>query len=135
MSLDNGTYQVRVPSGLVVTLQYGEDQGRLAERKRLLAVLKPLEERAMAREISRAGRRPPADLMRAMIAFAEYDQGLEPGSILGRRRTRPIVRGRWSVILRLRVLGYSLPSIGSALGVDHTTVMHALKTIEPWAVG
>lgn len=47
--------------------------------------------------------------------------------VLGRNRAYHIAWARQQVARELRVRGYSLPSIGTALGLDHTSIIHCIE--------
>lgn len=56
---------------------------------------------------------------------------LPPHMLLNRRlRSRSVIRGRWEIMRRARARGMSLPEIGRALGMHHTSVLHALRKAE-----
>lgn len=47
--------------------------------------------------------------------------------VLGRGRTKAVAAARHAVMRAFRARGLSLPEIGSLLGRDHTTVLHAVS--------
>ncbi len=61
---------------------------------------------------------------------AEYYH-IKLSDLLSKRRSRSIARPRqMSMFLAKELTNYSLPEIGESFGGrDHTTVMHAIKTI------
>lgn len=54
-------------------------------------------------------------------------------NVLSKKRDRKVVDGRIICARILRDRGYSLQSIGAAMGRDHTTIMHYLSLIEDLA--
>ena len=56
-----------------------------------------------------------------------YD--VSPREVLSKRRIYKVVAVRWLLIKRLSELGYGVAAIGRAVGRDHSTVIHALKSL------
>lgn len=72
--------------------------------------------------------RPPEPLVSRLCAAAAVMAEVEPEDLRRRgRHSQVIAWARWNVIQILRVKGYSLPSIAAALGVDHTSIIHAVQ--------
>lgn len=67
--------------------------------------------------------------MRHLIAAAEHRYVLPKGTIKAGGKTRPVIVARFMVCLIARdELELSYPSIGRALGRDHTTVLNAVRS-------
>ena len=65
-----------------------------------------------------------------VINEVSHETGVTKDQINSRIRIKKVVRARWIVMARLhheQCLNYS--DIGSLLGMDHTTVRHALETM------
>jgi hypothetical protein len=70
-------------------------------------------------------------VMRAAEAF-----NVPPGQITGRARARYISRARWAVWITMRDrMNMTMPQIGRAMGVDHTSVLHGLRSASKLMVG
>lgn len=71
----------------------------------------------------------PMEIVQRMVATA---YGIERAELLSPRRTRQFVRPRQvAMYLCSKLLPVSLPQIGRRFGDrDHTTVLHALRTVE-----
>ena len=67
---------------------------------------------------------------RRIIEAAAHEYGLTVEDILGDSRRRQIVAARWEAARRLREAGLSYPHIGELLNRHHTTVMHAVRSLE-----
>ena len=79
----------------------------------------------------------PTTTMKTILAGVAADHGLRPSDITGDRRFIHHVRARQDFMWRARQVKwldgkprYSLPQIGQFLGVDHTTVIHGVRTHE-----
>lgn len=57
------------------------------------------------------------------------------GELLGRRRYAHIIRARHAAWVELRRMGWSFPAIAALWGVDHTSVIHAVRKAEPATEG
>ena len=69
-----------------------------------------------------------SDRVKSIIMAVSDEAGIPVSIILGRRRTAPIVAARWEAIARVAIeTGWSLPRIGLVFGMDHTSVIHALR--------
>lgn len=56
---------------------------------------------------------------------------VDVADIMGRDRTRAVSRARWEAIATIRQrFGDSMPMIGRLFGLDHTSVLHALRRFE-----
>ena len=73
---------------------------------------------------SLAGRRETTALTIVAVA-AEHE--VRPTEILGRRRFPRLAAARQEVCRRLVALGWSYAEVGRQLGLDHTTVIHAVR--------
>jgi len=62
------------------------------------------------------------------VQIAARTHNLAPERILARSHERQPVAARRDVATHLRGRGYSLPQIGRALGLHHSTVLHYLQT-------
>jgi chromosomal replication initiation ATPase DnaA len=56
--------------------------------------------------------------------------GVSPSAILGRSRIRSITRARHAVAWTMRRQGKSFRDIGDALGLDHSSALHAYNKVE-----
>lgn len=56
--------------------------------------------------------------------------GVAPSAILGRSRIRSITRARHAVAWTMRRQGKSFREIGDALGLDHSSALHAYNKVE-----
>lgn len=63
----------------------------------------------------------------AIVLYVSLAHGVRIADIRGRSRLAHIVRARHECWWRLRRQGWSLPAIGREFGVDHTTVLAALR--------
>lgn len=82
---------------------------------------------------SLAKRTLPGDRRLTWLDLAEQvaeEDGVHPVLILGRVRSKNIVRARHHFWAALRGAGYSYPEIASALGVDHSSVLAALVKLK-----
>lgn len=62
-------------------------------------------------------------------AVSEKHAVSEP-DILGKSRRREIVHARWEVMAILHGMGWGFSRIARMFGIDHTTVMHGIKSHE-----
>lgn len=69
-------------------------------------------------------------LLRELATEVSEVTGISVYAIFSKRRDKPTARARQTVMWKARKLGYSFPEIGKAFGKDHTTVLHAYRTIE-----
>jgi chromosomal replication initiation ATPase DnaA len=71
--------------------------------------------------------------VREILSAVAFDHRIgSPRVLLSRTRVRPVMLARREVCVRLRAMEWaggnpSLITIGQWLGLDHTTVLHALK--------
>lgn len=73
----------------------------------------------------------PQSFAGQISAYAASLFGVRITDVLSRNRSDPMVRARQAAMSVLRdVKGYSLPRIGRAFDRDHTTVLHALRSVE-----
>lgn len=57
--------------------------------------------------------------------------GTQKAELIGRKKTRPVVLHRQAAMAAAyQLTGRSLPSVARAFGRDHTTVLHAVRTVE-----
>lgn len=84
-----------------------------------------------------SGLRVSPEVRRQAIAAAAAKFGVSPIDIVSRDRSRTVAHARQYVMWLLRerrrqdgARTHSLPTIGQALGVDHTTVLHAWRAVE-----
>lgn len=61
------------------------------------------------------------------LNFVSGVTGVSVAEIQGRRRTKRIVAARHSVIWTLTSNGWAQGRIAALMGLNHTTVLHALK--------
>jgi hypothetical protein len=73
------------------------------------------------------GARPRNSLVRQIIAKHADPIGVSLEEVFGRNHHARISWVRARVCKELREMGYSLPGIGRALGIDHTSVMHNVR--------
>jgi chromosomal replication initiation ATPase DnaA len=66
-----------------------------------------------------------------VVRIAAEDAGVDPHAIMGRSRSVHVTKARKAASIALRRMGYSLPEIGRALGVHHTSVYHAVRDDRP----
>ena len=66
----------------------------------------------------------------SLARFLSQITGVPEEKILGKRRTRQVSELRQILYYVLRKTGYSFPSIGFALGRDHTTIMYGVRKIK-----
>ena len=64
-----------------------------------------------------------------LVAMHADRLGYTLRNIRNDRRQRPLVRARWQIIALARNEGFSLPVIGRAMNRDHTSIIHALRTV------
>lgn len=107
------------PDWFVEELAQGEREQRRAARAR-----QTVEEMERKR-VSRRGQRPPRLLVEG-LAHEEGKRYGEPFERVLSQKRRGSFKARCGVIYRLRLMGYSLPGIGLAFGVDHSSISHAL---------
>lgn len=65
--------------------------------------------------------------VREVVGAVCAEVGLPVSAIYGKSRVRNIAMARRLVCYILRREGMSLPQIGAALGLDHTSVLHAVR--------
>lgn len=76
--------------------------------------------------------RPSEEILRETAA----EHGMTVAAMLSRARSKPFVRARWDAIRELRAtntpngLPRSLPLIGKVMGMNHTSLVYALRRIE-----
>lgn len=70
---------------------------------------------------------PAAALIDDIIGVVAAEMDLAPAMIRGAGRQRRTVAARWAVIRIARSEGLASAEIASAMGLDHTTVAHALS--------
>lgn len=76
--------------------------------------------------------RPPVSLCLRLASEDAAKIGVRPEEVaFGVDRRRAICWARARLCRQLRAIGYSLPGIGGVLGLDHTTVLHALRRPVP----
>lgn len=73
--------------------------------------------------------RPSASRVRAVVDLVAAETGIDRGLILSTCKARHVAVARWRAFRVLRDYGYSLPSIGHAFGMDHTSVLHGLRRL------
>jgi chromosomal replication initiation ATPase DnaA len=69
-------------------------------------------------------------LLTAVLNVIVPELGGSIGGIMGRRKTRQVSLHRQLVCYALRSTELSFPEIGSLMGLDHSTVQHAVRKIE-----
>lgn len=78
----------------------------------------------------RAKIRPGKETIAAVVTIAAHAMGITPARVMSRSRERPAAHARFICYALLRDhRRYSLPGIGQAFGVDHTTVINGLHSI------
>lgn len=68
--------------------------------------------------------------VREVVGAVCAEVGLPASAIYGKSRVRNVVMARRLVCYILRRDGMSLPAIGAAIGLDHTSVLHAVRMEE-----
>jgi chromosomal replication initiation ATPase DnaA len=64
-----------------------------------------------------------------VVAMAAKAFGIAPRRVLEGDRHRSACNARWVAAKVLHVRGWSSPQIGDVLGLDHSSVLHALKVL------
>lgn len=64
---------------------------------------------------------------RRAIESASQAFGIPVSAIMGPQRSRPICHARWAAMKLLREREWGLSDIGRGMGLDHTSVLHALR--------
>ncbi len=64
-----------------------------------------------------------------IVATAER-YGFTYEDILGKSKTLTVVKARQEAMVEARKRGFSYPELGKFFGVDHTTVLHAVRKAE-----
>lgn len=103
--------------------------GRLA--RQLAETEAELHQLREALEIATGATPTPPELrqMHEAVLLAARETGIGPLDIYSRCRRRPITRARWRAIELAAARGLSKSAIARAMGIDHTSVMHALRSI------
>lgn len=70
---------------------------------------------------------PSLSAFERAIAVAAWRLGVDVEVVRSSSRLKPVVRARWAVMLRLRSDGLSTTQIGLRFGLDHSTVIYALR--------
>ena len=65
------------------------------------------------------------------LAFIQRDFPVTSADVLGRSRSRTVVRARQALYRRLRARGLSYPEVGKLVDRDHTTVLAACRQHRP----
>lgn len=68
---------------------------------------------------------------RVMLEAIAAEHGMPASPVSGRSRDAEVVRARHAWWVALRSLGWSYQAIGAVVGVDHTTVLVAVRRVEP----
>jgi hypothetical protein len=74
------------------------------------------------------------DLGESTVATVAAAFGLRATDIMGRSQTRKIAKARAVAMAGMHQAGFSLTDIGRFFSRDHTTVLHALKTVKTQAL-
>jgi len=84
-----------------------------------------------------SGLRVSPETRRDAISAASAKFGIAPGAIASKQQARAVAHARqyamWLMRQRKRADGraaHSYPTIGLAMGVDHTTALHAVRQVE-----
>lgn len=86
-----------------------------------------------ARKLNVVKRIPPPVTTRevqAALDAASKLTGVPTKQIMGVGRSRPLARARWLVIAVLSDRGHNMTQIGESIGLDHTSVLYALRRRE-----
>jgi chromosomal replication initiation ATPase DnaA len=65
-----------------------------------------------------------------VVRMAAQAFGISPKRVLDGDRHRAACNARWVAAKVLHVRGWSSPRIGHVLGLDHSSVLHALKVLQ-----
>lgn len=67
-----------------------------------------------------------------IIAIGAAHEGVSVHEIMGPRRTREVVQARWRVIWAVRHFrpDLSYPATGRIFGLDHSSIIHAINSLE-----
>lgn len=72
---------------------------------------------------------PAGEVVAEVLAIVAREYGVAPAELTGPRRTRSVAEARLMAYALLRdTAGMSYPEIGQALGRDHTTVIHGVRS-------
>lgn len=78
----------------------------------------------------------PRDGWKGIIYHACLEHRVKIADVMSNSRQKPIVACRWEIIRRMRATpghngkAVSLPTIGRRLGMDHSSVLYALRRME-----
>lgn len=81
-------------------------------------------------EIYRRHGHSPAEVFAASLSVAQEVFGVTDRQILSSQRTSPVWEARAACVRRMRIAGFSLPDIGTALGRRHSTPRSILARLE-----
>ena len=73
---------------------------------------------------------PTPSSLETLIASVAQKHGFSAEQLKGPRRPQELVDARWEFIREARAKGHSMPQIGRAINRDHTTVKHALDSMQ-----
>lgn len=73
---------------------------------------------------------PTSQLLSRVVGLVSTETGFLKPEIRGKSRIADIARARHLTWLKLTELGVSASAIGRAFHVDHTTVLHGVKSIK-----
>lgn len=71
-----------------------------------------------------------AQTVRDAVSRASNETGITAAEIASGDRRREVLNARWLAMSYARAAGLSLPSIGRAMGLDHSTVAHGLARLQ-----
>ena len=120
---------------------------RAAEQERIRAIREAEEvERRFREQLARhafeaeEGRRKRIEELalmdmaspKAIVARVARDHGLTYANIMGGSRVRKVVAARWRAIAEVRISrpAWSIAKLGKFFGMDHTSILNALRKIE-----
>jgi|DEB19_MinimDraft_3_1074340.scaffolds.fasta_scaffold18610_3 chromosomal replication initiation ATPase DnaA len=78
---------------------------------------------------AKRGKLPPSNLVRLISEQEALRAQITADDIMSKRRFKQIQQPRWRVWRRLRGYGYSLPGIAAAFNMDHTSILHGIKSL------
>lgn len=111
--------------------------GLIAELRMVRRALEALEAKVMPFEMPTAALNflPLASRrwVKQVIGEIAHEHGVAPADLTGAARTATIVRPRAILIWVLRrATDWSLPRIGLVVDRDHSSVLHAIRTVDRW---
>lgn len=112
-------------------------EGLVAELRAVRQALEAIEARIGVIELPQAAWNflPPQSRawVKSLITSIAYEHGLSPADLAGSGRNALIFRPRAILIWVLRkTTDWSLPRIGLVVDRDHSSVLHAIRSVDRW---